>query len=153
MPEFWTINSEHTEAAFIAHIKALRAEHGYITYSAPRIGADRSLDQNALFHVWATEYAGHLLKKHTTEITTGELEGMKRAIKLKYNAQRPNNFIVCEIVNPFDGTTKKDVSSSKTWRRGEMFDVLSWLQMMAANDGLALESRGEYQKLQRGQNE
>ena len=149
MSESWTVNSEHSEIAFISHIKKLRAEHGYLTFSAPRIGVDRSLDQNALLHVWATEYAAHLLKKSKKEVSSGELAGMKRIIKQRFNSANSNRFMVHDVVDPFTGNSKKDYTSSKNWKTGEMFMVLEWLQLYAANDGLILESKGQYDKLKR----
>jgi hypothetical protein len=153
MTEHWTVNSEHSEAAYIAHVKALRVEHGYLTFNAPRIGKDRSLDQNALFHVWCTEYAAHLLKKHKSKVTKGELNGMKRVVKKGFNAQNANNFMVHDVVNPITGDSKKDYTSSADWKVGEAFMVLEWLQMFAANDGLILESMGQYEKLKRKVND
>ena len=152
MSEAWIINSDHSEAAFFASVKALRAEHGYITFGAPRIGKDRSLDQNALFHVWCTEYAAHLLKKDKREITKGELAGMKRIVKKKFNADVPNKFMVDTITDPFTKETKRDYTSSKDWKVGEAFMVMEWLQLHAANDGLILESLGQYDKLKRKAN-
>lgn len=152
MSECWTINSDHTEAAFIARVRELRKEHGYITYSAPRIGKDRSMDQNALFHVWCTEYAAHLLNKTKKDISKGELVGMKRLIKKRFNAANSNNFMVHTVVDPFTGQSKRDYTSSSDWRVGEAFIVMEWLQLYAANDGLILESLGQYDKLKRKAN-
>jgi len=151
MTEHWIINSVHTEAAFIASVKQARAEHGYITFSAPRIGKDRSLDQNALFHVWCTEYAAHLLNKTKKDVTKGELAGMKRIVKMKFATETPNRFMVHEVVDPFTRKTKRDYTSSKDWKVGEAFMVMEWLQLKAANDGLILESLGQYDKLKRKQ--
>ena len=54
------------------------------------------------------------------------------------------------MVNPADPEQKKrDFTSSKDWKRGEMYHFLTWLQVTAAGDGLILESRGEYAELQR----
>ena len=152
MAEHWTVNSEHSEAAYIAHIKALRLEHGYLTFSPPRVGKDRSLTANALFHVWCGDYAAHLLKKHKSKVTKGEMEGMKRIIKKRYNVSHSNNFMVHDVVNPFGGESRKDYTSSADWKSGEMFVVMEWLQMYAANDGLILESIGQYDKLKRKAN-
>ena len=93
MSEHHIVNSDITETAFFAHVRALREEHGYITFGAPRIGKDRSLDQNALFHVWCTEYAAHLLNKGPKQVTKGELAGMKRIVKKKFNAAISNSNI------------------------------------------------------------
>lgn len=149
MAEHWIVNSEHSEIAFIAKLRELRAEHGYITFGAPRIGKDRSLSANSLFHVWATEYAAHLLKKDKKSVTKGELAGMKRIIKQRFNAANPNNFMVHEVVDPFTGNSKRDYTSSADYKVGELFMVMEWLQLHAANDGLILESIGQYEKLQR----
>jgi hypothetical protein len=149
MAEHWTVNSDHTEAAFIASVKQLRAEHGYLTYSKPRIGKDRSLPANALFHVWCTDYCAHLVKKDKREVSKGELAGMKRIIKKRFNAEHPNNFMVHDVINPMTGEKKRDYTSSSDWKSGEMFMVMEWLQMFAANDGLILESLGQYDKLKR----
>jgi len=151
MSESWTVNSEPSQIAYFAHVKALREEHGYLTFPAPRIGKDRSLDQNALFHVWCTEYAAHLLKIGPKQVKKGELDGMKRHIKKVFNSTNPNNFMVHTVINPATKETKKDYTSSADWKRGEAFIVMEWLQLHAANDGLILESLGQYDKLKRKQ--
>jgi len=151
MAEHWIINSDHTLAAFIASVKAIRAEHGYITYSAPRIGKDRTMDQNALFHVWCTEYAAHLLKKTKKQVTKGELEGMKIMVKKRFHVSHVNNFMIHTIIDPFTGGSRNAYTSSADWKRGEAFMVMEWLQLYAANDGLILESLGQYDKLKRKQ--
>lgn len=152
MSESWIINSDHSEAAFISHVKKLREEHKYVTFGKPRLGQDRSLGMNALLHVWLTEYAAFLLKKDKRTITSGEIEGMKFMAKKRFNHLNSNNFMVHDIVDPFTGKTKKGYTSSATWKHGEMFVFLEWLQMYAANDGFILESKGQYDKLKREQN-
>lgn len=154
MAEQWTVNSITSLTAFNKHVERLFAEHKFITFSSPRIGADRSLDQNALFHVWATEYVAYTLKKDKREVSPGELDGMKQIIKKRFTATHPAcyEWMVYEIVNPFNGATRKDYTSSKSWKRGEMYLVLDWFQMVAAEDGLILESKGQFAKLQREHN-
>ena len=149
--EPFVINSDSSEIAFTSYVKRMREEHKYITFAAPKIGPDRSIDQNSLFHVWLTEYAAHLLQKR--KITPGELAGMKRIVKAKYYQYSGLEHMVHIIVDPFSKQEKRDYTSSKKWKRGEMFNVLEWLQMMAANDELVLESKGEHSKLKREQNQ
>ena len=60
--------------------------------------------------------------------------------------------MIHEVVNPRNGDTKKDYTSSARWLRGEMFLVLTWMQMIAAEDGLILEAKGQFSKLQREHN-
>ena len=147
--ETFTVNSATGAVAFYRFVQALFAEHKYLTFSW-RIGEKRSLDQNALLHVWLTEYAAHLLGKDRKSVTRGELEGMKRHAKRMYYLETGFPWLVHEVVNPAKPTERKrDFTSSKTWKRGEMYLFLTWLQMKAATDGLILESRGEYAELQR----
>lgn len=154
MKESWSINSAHSLMAFNKIVEGLYKEHKYITFSAPRIGRDRSLDQNALFHVWVTEYVAYRLQIHKKEATKGLIEGMKQIIKKRFTATHPQAYewMVFEVVNPFNGKTKKEYTSSSDWKKGEMFLVLTWFQMVAAEDGLILESKGQFEKLQRVHN-
>ena len=151
MSESWVVNSDHTETAYIVNVKKMRAEHGYLTFTKPRIGKDRSIDQNKLLHVWATEYAAHLLDKSTKAVTKGELAGMKFEIKKRFNHHHVNNFMTHTVYNPLTKQSKKDYTSSKDWKRGEIYLVLDWLQLYAANDGLVLEAKGVFAKLKREQ--
>lgn len=138
--------------AFIKNAELLVQKFGYVTFSY-RVGEKRSLDQNALAHVWLTEYAAYLLGKDKKQVTKGELEGMKRHAKLTFNAEFKRAWMIHEVINPKNPAQRKmDVTSSSTWKRGEMFEFLSWLQMKAAHDGLVLEGKGEYAELQRKQN-
>lgn len=147
-----TVNSLPSIAAAQKVIADLYSEHKYLTLTW-RIGADRSLDQNALLHVWLTEYAAYLLKKDKRQVTEQELEGMKKIAKRRYYAESGSEWMVFRPLDPFTGDEGQlALRSSKRYSRGEMFAFLSWLQMTAANDGLVLESRGEYAKLQREQN-
>jgi hypothetical protein len=147
----WIVNSAMDLLAFPKFIQALFVEHKYITFTW-RIGADRSLDQNALAHCWLTEYAAFLLNKPKKQVTEAELEGIKKIAKRKYYAESQAEWMVLRPVDPWTGEEGAPVlRSSKHYKRGEMFLFLTWLQMTAANDGLVLESLGEYAKLQRKQ--
>ena len=154
MAESWTVNSIASLAAYHKHVDGLYAEHRYITFAPPRIGHDRSISQNSLFHVFLTEYAAHLLNKTKRDITKGILAGMKRTVKARFTQSHPDctQWMTMTISCPMSGHTKRDYTSSKDWKRGEMFVVLTWLQMLAANDGLILESKGEFKKNQRIEN-
>lgn len=52
MPKSWTINSDSSLAEFQNDVMWLYEQNKYITFSAPRIGKDRTLSANALSHVW-----------------------------------------------------------------------------------------------------
>lgn len=152
MPEHWTVNSEQTKAAFKAQVDRWWDEHKYLTFDAPRVGPDRSIPQNSLFHVFLTEYAAHLTPCHPKEVTAGMLEGIKRSVKGMYYSETSDAFMVHKVYCPLTKRQKTDFTSSKSWKRGEMFNVLTWLQCHAAERGCILESKGEFSKLQREQN-
>lgn len=147
--ETFTVNSATSVMAFHRFVEQLFREKKYLTFSW-RVGERRSIDQNALLHVWLTEYAAHCLDKDKKLVTKGELEGMKRHAKRMYYAHTGFTWLVHEVINPANPEQRKlDFTSSKDWKRGEMYLFLTWLQMTAAGDGLVLESRGEYAELQR----
>lgn len=146
-----TVNSEHSWKAYVVIARAYYDKYKYVTFPKPRIGRDRSLDQNALFYVWLTEYAAHLLKVDKKSVRKGVIEGMKRTVKKEFYLETGQSFMIHEVHSPLTGERKRDYTSSGDWKVGEMFMVLTWLQMFAANDGVVLESIGQYEKFKREQ--
>lgn len=145
------VNSAMGYKAFCAWVWQLWQEHKYLTFTF-RIGPDRSLDQNALLHVWLTEYAAHLAGINRKAVTKGMVEFLKRRAKKDYYTETGAEWMLDRLVNPESGEEGTVYyRSSADYKRGEMFLFLTWLQNTAANDGLLLESRGEYAKLQREQ--
>ena len=151
--ESWTINSESSKKAFIANLEKLFDEHKYITYGSPRLGKDRSLTQNGLFHMWLTDFGCHLAKCHYTEFSDGMLEGIKKTIKGLFYKEYGYEWMVHKVKCPLSKREKTDYTSSASWKQGEMFLVLTWMQDFASTKGCVLESKGEFNKLQRKQNE
>jgi len=148
----WLVNSEHSKTAYKAQVDKWFEEHKYLTFPKPRIGKDRSLPQNALFHVFNTEWIAYKLGKPSNLVTKIELTGMKRTTKkLAYHHLR-QDFLIHEITDYSTGQTKLDYTSSKDWKKGEMFMVLELMQNLAAEDGLILESKGEFKRLQESEN-
>lgn len=150
--ESWRVDSKVTKEAYKAHVDKLFDEHKYLTFPKPRIGQDRSIDQNSLLHVWLTEFAAHLAKCHKSEVTAGILEGIKRSMKGLYTQETQLGHMTHQVVCPLTKREKTDFTSSKSWKRGEMFDFLNWLQAFAATKNCILESKGEHAKLTREQN-
>lgn len=143
----WLIRNDFQLEQFVSNVRDLFAQHKRLVFSPPEMGAGRSLDQNALFHVWMREYAGHLTKTAPNLVPTGVIEGMKRHCKVMFYNETRANWIMTNIVNPKTGQSKKDVVSTKHLSKSHMFEFMEWIQASAANDGLILESKGEYQEL------
>lgn len=146
------VNSERSKEEFKSYVDRMFAEHKWLTFSEPRIGEDRSILQNSLLHVWLTELAAHFAKCDKKEVTAGMVEGTKRTVKGCYYREFNEPWMVHQIVCPISGRTRMDYTSSASWKQGEMFHFLTWLQAFAAQHGCILESKGEYAKLQRTQN-
>jgi hypothetical protein len=148
----FVVNSAMGYKAFCAWVWDEWQTHKYLTFTH-RIGEDRSLDQNALFHVWLTEYCAHLAGINKKAVTAGMVEYLKRKVKKAYYRETGFPWMLTKLVNPESGEEGDTIfASSKDYKVGEMFLFLTWLQNHAADDGCLLESRGQYQKLQREQN-
>lgn len=144
MSETRIVNSDASYKETETWLFRLYQEKKYLVLGV-RAGEDRSLTQNALFHVWLTEYAAHLLKKDKKQVTSGELAGMKRAAKQQYFKETRDSWMVETVTNPLTLETKTDFTSSADWSHDEMFLFLTWLQGFAATEnGLALESKGRF---------
>lgn len=152
MGEFWVVNSEPSKKAYIACVEADYAEHKYLTYPKARIGVDRSIGQNSLFHLWLSEFAAFLTPCHYKEVTPGMLSGIKRTMKKLFYQEFHDSWMIHTVICPLTKQEKKDFTSSKSWKQPEMYKVLTWLQMYAAEHCCILESKGEFAKLQREQN-
>lgn len=144
----WTVNSDQTLNFYIEQVKKWYGEHKFVTFPAPRFGKSRSLDQNALFHVWLTEYIAYKLGKHARAVTRAELAGIKRTVKKLAYVHLREDFLIQTITDYSTGEKKKDYTSSSDWKRGEMYQVLEFMQNLTAEDGLILESKGEFKRLQ-----
>lgn len=156
----WTVNSDASLEACKKWLSDLYAEHKYLTVAKPRLGKDRSLGQNALFHVWCSEIAAHFLGVSRRLIERGAIDGAKRTIKKSFYQAHPetHDWLIYTVKCPITGAEKKDFTSSARWKTGEMFMVLEWLQFWAADieiNGkpapLILESKGEFAKKQQEQ--
>ena len=109
--------------------------------------SDRTLDQNALFHIWLREYAGYLLKKNREMVTEKESEDMKATAKRRCYAETGWGFILIQRKDLITGQVAQVLQSSKKYSLGEMFMFLDWVQLWASDNGLILESKGEHKKL------
>jgi len=147
------INSPISLLAFGKFLATLFAEHKYLTLTW-RIGVDRSLDQNALLHVWLTEWAAHIARLPKNEVPPQMVEFLKRRVKSRYYNQTGHIWMWDKLINPATGEESGiRYASSADYKVGEMYLFLTWMQMTAAEEnGLVLESRGQFGKLQRQHN-
>lgn len=144
------VNSAVSLLAFGKFAEDLFAEHKYLTFTW-RIGMDRSLDQNALFHVWLTEWAAHIAKMPKKEVPKQMVEYLKRKLKRRYYRETGSAWMLEKLIDPATGEEKGiHFASSSDYKVGEMYCLLCWMQQTAAEEnGIVLESRGQFSKLQR----
>jgi hypothetical protein len=156
MKDRLTINSEPSKTVAFQQLEQLYAEHKYVTIEY-RLGQDRSLDQNALMHVWIGEIieccTGRTRKSYPKNEWEELMDGTKRMLKAKCYNQNPDyRWLVHKIKDAQTGKERVDYRSSVNYLQGEMFMFLTWIQCMASFDGIVLESKGEYAKLARESN-
>lgn len=149
----WTVNSDASLEACKKWLSDLYAEHKYLTVAKPRLGKDRSLTQNALFHAWLTEMAAWKDDVHEKSVTKEQRESMKDYVKECFLIANPEcySWMVLEFESRRTGKVKKKYASSASYKTGEMFMVLEFMQNWTAKAGLTLESKGEFAKKQREQ--
>lgn len=150
--ETTVICSEPSFIAAVASLRALYDEHRYITIPKPRIGRDRSLDQNSLFHKWLRDFAAHVFEIPKKQVSEGDLSGTKRAIKAAFYNETHEPWMIHKMRNPLTGEERIDYTSSASLKTGELHMLLNWFQLMAAERGLVLEALGQFERLQRGAN-
>jgi len=152
MGEAFTVNSLQSKAAYHAYVDRRWEEDKWLTFDPPRVGEDRSISQNSLYHVWLTEFAAFLTPCHTKEVTPGMLDGIKRSTKGMFYRECGHEWMIHKVICPLTKREKPDYTSSASWLHGEMFLVLTWLQNFAGSQGCILESKGQFKKLQREHN-
>jgi len=148
------VNSEPSWTVFVSDSRALYEKHKHVTWAAPRIGEDRSLDQNALSHVWY----GQVDKEAPEVIGT-----TRRYCKLHFGvpilrAEEPSfQELYDRAIKPFDYETKLEIMEIMTvtslMSRDQMYRYMSTMQVHYAEQGIVLKAKGEYAKLKREQNE
>lgn len=148
--ERFTINSDITKKAFHKFVDDLFDEKKFLTFKWV-VGADRSLDQNALFHVWCTEYAAHILGISKNRVLPEHIEGMKRRAKKGFYREFGRPWMIGKVYNFSTKETELTFASSKDYKTPEMFEFLTWFQSVAMSSGCILESKGKFNKLQREQ--
>lgn len=121
-----------------------------ICWTAKKYTDPRSVDQNALYWLWVTHFAQHLLDKN--RITADEKESMAYTLQRRCYAARGWEWLIetpTDLVTGEEGKPQR--RSTKKFLKGEFTMYLEWVQQFAAERGLILESLGEYRELQERQ--
>jgi hypothetical protein len=124
--EEFVVNSDASHVEFTGMARALFDKHKYLTWKFPKIGPERSLSQNALFHVWARKLVAFYLKKDEKQVTEGELEGCKRMLKRRFYKDNRKDWLTVEILDPMSGQKRMDFRSSRKYSTQQMWEFMFW---------------------------
>ncbi len=140
------VNSDASLERFLAQARSAYEQGRYIIFTWKQ-GKDASMPQKALLHIWLDDYACHLLRKRRRELSKADRAAMKRSAKVRYYNDCHQDWIIEEIADPFSPDKKRwEPTSIADWSQAQCTEFMSWLQALAANDGLILESKGKYQQ-------
>jgi hypothetical protein len=137
---FWIVNSEKTLANCQAALAEQWDAERYLRVQI-KSGKIRSLDQNALFHVWCREAAKHFKLQGQGKITPEE------QMKLVFKA---NCTELADIVVTDKLTIPQQLPETSRMDLGEMFAFMERCQEFGVRFGLALVASGEYAELKKG---
>jgi len=150
MPKSWTINSESSLREFQNDVMWLYEQNKHITFADPRIGKDRTLSANALSHVWYNQ----------AEKQLGQPIGTARAFcKLQFGVpilrgeDQEFRDTYDRAIKPIPYELKLKIMAyfpvTSLMSREQMARYLTNVQVhFAANEGVILESSGEFKKYQ-----
>jgi len=140
----WLCNSEERRDACVDDICQMWAADHYLQITA-RSGKTRSLDQNALLHIWCRELVAHIAGIDEREITDAQMQDMKTALKKGFYRDTGSSYVLRVSEDALTGKTAKTLRSTREYSREQMTQFLDWVQALALVDfGLLLESLGEF---------
>jgi len=140
-------NSLQTLENAIRDIRAQYGDGAYLIIDCKE-GKQATMPQKALLHIWLRTYAAHLLRKPERDVSKIDMLAMKRSAKTKFYNQTHETFMVEEITDPFHpDKQRKELTSIADWSQADCYMFMTWLQTLAMDDGLILESTGEHQRL------
>ena len=121
-----------------------------ICWQSKKYTSPRTMDQNALYWLWVTEFARFLLDRH--KISEREKQDMHYTLQRRCYAATQWEWLISHETDLISGESKVARRSTTKFQKGEMTAYMEWVQIAAADRGLILESQGEYQDLQVAQN-
>ena len=140
----FTVMSERTCEQLQKMIRDNFEKNKYTVYSWHN-GETPHLGQKQLLHVWLRLWIAHHNRIAEDEVSKEHMEAWKLAVKMRYYAATGAAFMVKRYRDPKapDGL-RLEYTSVKDWTPGQCFQVMEWMQLKAAEQGLILESKGEF---------
>lgn len=151
MKELTVYNTDTSKAQAKHMLNDFLLEHGKCSMKLTK-GDRRRLSQNNLFQHWARKYAAFIKGCDPKSIDEQTHERTKTGLKLRCYLNTGWRFMVNSFKDDSCSEPYLVPKSSAELEVGEMFSFMEWLQVYAAEQGLILESQGEYLKRQEAQN-
>ena len=131
-------NMDVLKTAYTDMVEALK-EHGTLSLEWKRKGNDRSLNQNALFHVWCGEIASQMYQ------LTGDETYTKQTVKLWLK----KTFLGCEDIKFGKTCISDQIRHTSKLDTGEMFYFMEQVEAFAFEKNFTLShpADNEYDKL------
>lgn len=150
----WLINptEQQTITDFIAFFRDTIAKKKHFQVTVKEFNK-RSLDQNALFHVWVGQYFEFITNVKLSDLNTKQkskaIVSTKRGLKRACYADTHWKFLLTKLKDPFTGKEDIEAESTTNYDVGEMYQFMEWVQNKAAQDGLILEALGQFKELKK----
>lgn len=144
MGEFWLIKSKDKVSDVIKQFTNwLMSEWDWthaVQFKVVRYTNNRSLPQNALFHIWCREMSDHFSKRGA------DIDPEKMKELLKYKLLGTEDRVINNTVIP------SQVKRTRSLDKGEMMDFMDRVQDWALDHGVNVScpADSEYMKLKRG---
>lgn len=136
------VSSEQMLPQCMREMEQMLQEHGYFNFEIKR--GNRSLSQNALYHVWIRAIQNYINEKNGTDYTEDEIHFRMKHDFLGY----------VNLRNIGSADIPVQLKSTKKLTKGEMHHYMAQIDQWSASIGLLLERPEDcqYQQLKEAQN-
>lgn len=118
------------------------------TFEMKLVRGTRTMSQNSLYQVFARELGEFIFQR---EITEAEHEATKIDLQRRCYLDTGWPFLVRKLPAPITGKSKLERMPTSAMDKGDLHQLLNWVQQFAAERGLILEAKGEFQELRERQ--
>ncbi len=148
MSTHWVITNLNQFKEFHKFLKE-EYKNGKYIYVSYKTAKQRSLSQNALFHVWCREFSAHHSRCKLSEVTQPMFDSTKFTFKKLFYQHTGNPELIKKNVDIFTGEEKSLPESTEKYSVGTMYDFMEFVQNLASTKNLMLESKGQYLELKK----
>lgn len=152
MDDFWIARTPTELRERVAYFMEWCDENSVypVAWKAEKYKGAKRMEQRSLFHIWVRQMAAKAF--HAKKPTEQQQYAMKVWLLKQCYAETGWPWLIVRVPDQETGEIFVARASTELFDRGQMHQLMSWVQRMAADRGQILESIGEYQELQAAQN-